>query len=135
MPKFTVLATTADTITLKTPGNNYENTFALSPRAGKTFKPEIGQVISGSIYAPAWKAEAVEMGGNYVEPLLGRPRRMQGTILSQRIESNELTVQVGYPVTVVLPREHYDVARFAVGSRIGWDNIEMPQFAPDVAAH
>jgi chorismate mutase len=65
------------------------------------------------------------MGGNYVEPLYGRPRRMQGTILSVNAATNELTVQVAYEVTVKLPAK-YKAADYLVGQRVGWDNIEIP---------
>jgi hypothetical protein len=71
----------------------------------------------------------VELGGNYVEPLAGRPRRMQGTILAVNAAANELTVQVGYEATVKLPAQ-YKADTFKPGERVGWDNIEVPAFTP-----
>ena len=132
MPKFVVESVAGNLISLKVPGTNYCNSFVL-----KGDSPTAGSRIRGTIHAPAWKLDIVELGGNYVEPLFGRPRRMQGTILSVNPASNELTVQVGYEVTVRLP-EKYRAADYHVGDRVGWDNIDIPTFEPQnvpAAAH
>src|SRR5438105_3973798 len=68
MPKFIVDSVADGLVTLVVPGTNYENTFKLE--AGKV---AAGDRVRGTIHAPAWKAETVSEGGNYVEPLLGRP--------------------------------------------------------------
>ncbi len=127
MPKFIVENLTDGHVTLNIPGTNYENTF----KVVTTGQPlTAGEHIRGTIHAPAWKAETVSAGGNYVEPLMGRPRRMQGTVLAADTATNELTVHVGYDVIVKLP-DKYRVYQFPVGTRIGWDNIEMPTFQSD----
>ena len=122
MAKFIVDGVQDGIITLAVPGASYKNSFKLVGAA-----PAAGASVCGVIHAPAWKADHVELGGNYVEPLYGRPRRMQGTILATNPATNELTVRVGYEVTVKLP-ERYKPADFAVGARVGWDNIEIPTF-------
>lgn len=126
MGKFIVENVAEGMVTLKTPNANYRNTFKLAGAAGGL---AIGRRVTGTIHAPAWKADVVEQGGNYVEPLSGRPRRMQGNVLAVNPASNELTVHVGYDVTVKLP-ERYKAAAFPVGARIAWDNIEVPTFTP-----
>jgi len=131
MPKFVVESFESGIVTLKVPGSNYRNSFAVSPEhaAGMT----AGSRVRGTILAPAWKVDEVELGGNYVEPLFGRPRRMQGTILAINTGANELTVQVGYEATVHLP-EKYKASEYKVGQRVGWDNIELPTFEPEGVA-
>jgi hypothetical protein len=124
MPKFVVESITDSTITLRVPNMNYCNTFAIKGTAPSVTP---GERIRGTIHAPAWKVDRVDLGGNYVEPLYGRPRRMQGTILSVNTAANELTVQVAYEVTVKMP-EKYNAADFHPGERVGWDNIEIPMF-------
>jgi hypothetical protein len=124
MPKFIIDALTENTITLRTPGMNYQNTFLFQGNAAALHP---GERVRGRILAPAWKIDRVDLGGNYVEPLLGRPRRMQGTILAVNPAANELTVRVGYEVTVRLP-DRYRAADFTVGERVGWDNIDVPLF-------
>jgi len=122
MPKFIVDNIENETVTLRTPNANYRNTFTT-----KTTSLKPGDRITAKILATAWKVDRVELGGNYVEPLFGRPRRMQGTILSVDATRNELTVQVGYEVTVKLPSK-YQAADYHVGDRIGWDNQITPEF-------
>jgi hypothetical protein len=123
MPKFIVDSVENGVVTLRVPNTNYRNCFASKDAASL----KIGERVVGRIVAPAWKVDCVELGGNYVEPLVGRPRRMQGTILSVDAARNELTVQVGYEVTVKMP-EKYKAESFQPGARVGWDNIEVPSF-------
>ena len=138
MPKFIVESVANGIITLRVPGSNYRNSFAVHGDAAGLAE---GARVRGTIHAPAWKVDRVELGGNYVEPLYGRPRRMQGTILSVNAAANELTVQVGYEATVKLPAGGAGVRAdaFKPGERIGWDNIEIPTFelqgAAAAAAH
>jgi hypothetical protein len=124
MAKFVVDSVGQGTVVLGVAGSNYKNTFVLRDGAEKLAP---GQRVRGVVKAPAWKVDRVDLGGNYVEPLYGRPRRMQGTILAVDTTRNELVVQVGYEVTVQLP-EKYSAGNFKVGERVGWDNIEMPVF-------
>ena len=135
MPKFVVDSLADGTVTLRVPGSNYRNSFVVRG-TGAALTP--GERVHGTIHAPAWKVDRVEMGGNYVEPLYGRPRRMQGTISAVNPATNELTVQVGYEATVKMP-EKYKATDFAPGQRVGWDNITIPEFEPttppETAAH
>ena len=127
MPKFMVDGLQDGIVTLAVPNTNYRNSFKVVDGGSV---PAVGTKVRGTLHAPAWKVDRVELGGNYVEPLFGRPRRMQGTILSVSPATNELTVQVGYDVTVKLP-ERYKAADYAAGQRVGWDNIEIPMFVPE----
>jgi hypothetical protein len=144
MAKFVVESVEGGMVTLKVPSMNYRNSFMVKGATGADLgarevetrgKPapltatgpvlKAGERVSGRIVAPAWKVDRVEMGGNYVEPLVGRPRRMQGMVLAVDGAKNELTVQVGYEVTVKLP-EKYRASDYQVGERVGWDNVEVP---------
>ncbi len=124
MAKFIVENVGDGMVTVRVPGMNYQNTFRVGNGAAALVA---GERVRGRIHAPAWKVDRVDMGGNYVEPLYGRPRRMQGTILSVNAGANELTVQVGYEVTVKMP-EKYSAGDYRVGERVGWDNVEVPAF-------
>ncbi|MGC9260305.1 MAG: hypothetical protein ACP5I8_09570 [Phycisphaerae bacterium] len=127
--KFIVESIENDLLTLKAPNANYRNTFKCSS-AGDT---AVGRRITGEIHAAARKIEAVSQGGNYVEPLFGRPRRMQGLVLRQNPGNNLLLVQTGYKVTVRLPPQQ-TAADYPVGSRVGWDNADWPEFIPEKSA-
>ncbi|MCL2646440.1 MAG: hypothetical protein FWD61_05465 [Phycisphaerales bacterium] len=122
MAKFVVDSMENGMVTLRTPSMNYRNSFAMK---GDGVGLKVGERVQGKILAIAWKVDRVELGGNYVEPLFGRPRRMQGTILAVDAQKNELTVQVGYEVTVKLPAK-YKAADYHMGDRVGWDNEEVP---------
>ena len=130
MPKFVVESVENGIVTLRVPGANYRNSFVFH---GQPAGLPVGARVRGTIHAPAWKVDCVELGGNYVEPLFGRPRRMQGTILSVNTARNELTVQVGYEATVKLPKGA-KAETFKVGERVGWDNIEIPTFELEAVA-
>jgi hypothetical protein len=130
MPKFVVDRVENGQVTLRVPGLNYANTFA--PAGEFPGGLVCGARVRGTIHAPAWKVDRVELGGNYVEPLAGRARRMQGTILAVNAAANELTVQVGYEAVVRLP-DRYKAGEFQVGQRIGWDNLHMPTFHSETA--
>ena len=125
MPKFIVDQVENGQVTLRVSGFNYANTFALSGEAPAGFVS--GAHVRGTIRAFASKVDRVELGGNYVEPLAGRPRRMQGTILAVNPATNELTVQVGYEAVVKLA-DRYKAVEFQVGERVGWESQQMPTF-------
>ncbi len=120
--KFIVDATQDGLVTLKMLNANYCNTFKFIGEP-----PQIGSRVVGEVYAYARKAEMVSLGGNYVEPLFGRPRRMQGMVLEQNVIRNELRVQTGYEVTVKLP-ENQPATEFPIGSHVGWDNADWAEF-------
>lgn len=127
--KFIIESIENDLVTLKTPVANYRNTFKCASVADLT----VGKRVEGSIHAPARKIEVVSQGGNYVEPLFGRPRRMQGLVLRQNGKENSLLVRTAYDTTVSLP-SHQQAADYPVGSRVGWDNADWPEFVVEKSA-
>ena len=127
--KFIVNQVTDDQVTVLVPGTNYRSTFKYAGSAPL----QVGQRVTAVVHAPALKIEVVSDGGNYVEPLFGRPRRMQGRVVEQHPKTSELLVQAGYPVRVKLPHGQ-TVAEFPVGSRVGWDNAEWPLLAIEAKA-
>lgn len=130
MSKFIVDSLADNLLTLRTSNNNYRNAFQVAASVAPAGLPGPGHSVRGTIQAPAWKLDVVSEGGNYVEPLYGRPRRMQGMVLAVNAVGNELTVQVGYEVTVKLP-DRYRAADYPPGTRVGWDNLEVPTFIPE----
>lgn len=127
--KFIVERIENDLVTLKTPNANYRNTFKCSSAADLI----VGKRVAGSVHAPARKIEAVSQGGNYVEPLFGRPRRMQGLVLRQNAMDNSLIVRTAYETTVRLPPQQ-QASDYPMGSRVGWDNADWPEFTVEKAA-
>jgi hypothetical protein len=78
-------------------GTNYEIKLATPIRyIGPT-----DSLIEGSIQAIARKLWTVSSGGNFVAPIFGPPRIIQGRIKS--LDQLSMVVQAGVPITVKLP--------------------------------
>jgi hypothetical protein len=64
--------------------------------------------VHGVIRCSVWKLDVVSAGGAYVEPLIGRPRRVQGKVIGSLPESNSLIVEVrGTPIVGDLPPRYH----------------------------
>src|SRR5258708_1784641 len=61
----------------------------------------IGVVIEGIIRAPARKIWTVPSGGNFVEPIFGPPRRIQGRI--RYLDEQSMVLHSGAPIIIALP--------------------------------
>ena len=95
-----------DTSVLFNPQNtNYE--FELE--IGKYDGP-IGQRIEGFIVVSARKVYTVPSGGNFIQPIFGPPRIVQGRV--KYLDEKEMVVQAGTHIIVQLPvdEDAYDLA-------------------------
>ncbi|MBK7405438.1 MAG: hypothetical protein IPJ41_12600 [Phycisphaerales bacterium] len=59
---------------------------------------EPGARIIGTIHAQVARIDKVNAGGRYFEPVLGRPRRVQGRVIAVNGETNEVIVNAGVPI-------------------------------------
>ncbi len=58
----------------------------------------VGKRISGTIRAQARRIDIVHTGGQYVEPVYGRPRRIQGRIIATDLTTSSVTVAAPMPI-------------------------------------
>lgn len=58
--------------------------------------PEIGKRVIGTIKVQARRIDTVGAGGQYLEPVYGRPRRVQGTVIA--IKGDAVVIQAGVPM-------------------------------------
>ena len=79
----------------------------LGERAGKT--------VIGRITGKAKRVDKVGAGGRYIEPVRGRPRRVQGSVIATDTGKNTITVSAGAPVTVQLTDQRQKASDFSVG--------------------
>jgi len=80
-----------DRIVLHVPGTDYQLELVLeSPLA-----VEVGDRVEGVIHAVANRVDVVKTGGRFVEPVYGRPRRVQGKIVGGNVSDNSLTIHAG----------------------------------------
>jgi hypothetical protein len=59
---------------------------------------EPGDRIVGTIHAQATRLDRLNAGGRFIDPVLGRPRRVQGRVVAVKAETNEVIVNAGVPV-------------------------------------
>lgn len=113
-------------IVIEFPNTNYH--LHLKPTGPIT--TAIGKRIIGTITVSARRVDIVETGGKYVEPLTGRPRRVQGRIASIDARTNELVVDAGMSIHLKLtdPRQRADA--FKPGDLVSCDVLEGATFTP-----
>lgn len=93
-----------------------------------TVECETGKRILGVIRGEARRVDNVKTGGRYVEPVIGRPRRVQGTVVAIDASANTLVVDAGVPVHLVLTAPGQKADKFAVGALVSCDVMEGATF-------
>lgn len=89
---------------------------------------EMGKRILGTIRGEARRVDVVTTGGRYMEPVIGRPRRVQGTVVAVDAGTNTIVVDAGAPVHLVLTAPGQRADRFTVGSLVSCDVHEGATF-------
>ena len=86
-------------------GTNYELHLVCPSYAGPINKP-----VRGTIRVQARKVWTVPSGGNWIQPIFGPPRIVQGRV--RALDATHLVVQAGTPIRVDLPDDDivYDLA-------------------------
>ncbi len=96
-------------------GTNYELHLAAPGYSGPT-----GTLVQGIVRVTARKVWTVPSGGNFVAPIFGPPRTIQGRV--RALDERSLVVQAGVPILVELPADEagYDLANgpIAVGAMV-----------------
>lgn len=80
----------------------------------------------GTIHAKAKRIDVVDTGGRYVEPVFGRPRRVQGTVIAA--EGEELVVNAGVPIHCRPTDPRQKPSDFEVGDLVSFDVMEGAEF-------
>ena len=66
---------------------------------------DVGDRVRGVIGAKVWKVDFVSTGGAYIEPVYGRPRRIQGRVVGSMADGNRVVVEVcGCRITGEVPQ-------------------------------
>ncbi|HEX8877768.1 MAG TPA: hypothetical protein VF777_13540 [Phycisphaerales bacterium] len=87
---------------------------------------EIGKTIVGTVRAKARRIDVVQSGGRYLEPVFGRPRRIQGSIVA--IDGSSVVVNAGVPVHVEPTDPRQSAGGFQVGQFISFDALDGATF-------
>jgi hypothetical protein len=89
-------------------------------------KAQVGKRIIGEIRLRARRIDVVETGGQYIEPVYGRPRRVQGTVIA--VTNDAIVVDAGVPVHVTLTDARQKPADFQVDQFVSFDAMEGAVF-------
>ncbi len=83
--------------------------------------------IAGRIHAQARRVDVVGTGGRYVEPVYGRPRRLQGRILEVDPQANTITVNGPCPFICELTANQR-ADQFRPGQLVSFDVLRGARF-------
>jgi len=107
----------AGMIELSLPGTDYRLSLAT---AGEVKPDAVGQVC-GRIRARARRVDVIRAGGRYIEPVFGRPRRLQGSVMAVDAGANTITVYCGCPFICELTAPGQRAEKFEVGQLVSFD--------------
>lgn len=81
-----------------------------------TIDAAVGKRLTGRIHAEALRVDLADSGGRFIEPVYGRPRRVQGRIIASDAETNTITVRAACPVVCALTHVSQNAADLPVGA-------------------
>lgn len=88
----------------------------------------IGKRIMGTIRCKARRVDVVETGGRYVEPVYGRPRRVQGTVVAAEPSQRVIVVDAGMPIHCELQDARQEADQFPIGAFVSFDAMDGATF-------
>lgn len=95
-----VKAINGRTVVFQPANTNYELHLTAE---GSTDGVKTGVTVSAAIRVKARKVWTVPSGGNFIDPIYGDPRKVQGRI--KYLSDSEMVVQAGTPIIVTLPTD------------------------------
>jgi len=104
------------------PNTSYE--MHLVPEGEITAQP--GKRLLGIITVRARRIDVVQSGGRYVEPVMGRPRRVQGTVVG--IDGGALVVDATMPIHLILTDGRQRPEQFEAGQVVSCDVMDGATF-------
>lgn len=116
-------------IVLALPGTDYK--LHLVVDQAPDAKP--GQKVTGTIKARARRVDKVGAGGRYVEPVFGRPRRVQGRVIGTDAAAKALIVQAGPGLVLhcALTDSRQQLADFTMHQMVSFDVEPGARFVPE----
>jgi hypothetical protein len=126
-------ATRPASLVFHVPGSQYQ----LHLRQEGQVSGQVGKRIAGVIHATARRVDVTNQGGRFIEPVIGRPRRIQGVVIAQDAAANSITVNcagsasvdgVGLPVVCKLTDPRQKAEQFPIGAFVGFDALDGASF-------
>ena len=90
---------------------------------------EVGRRVRGVIHCQARRVDVVPSGGRFIEPVFGRPRRIQGWVTGGDVQRNVLHVKAEVPLVVhLMPSQQ--ASEFETGQMVCFDAEAGAKFVP-----
>ncbi len=108
------------------PGTNYQ----LHLNIGGPLPTEAGHRVKGIVTLNIYKVDRLQTSSNFIEPVLGRPRRVHGHVAGHEAGGNAiLLTSCGRTFRCVLPAA-VEAASLPVGAAVGLDVLPGASFQP-----
>ncbi|MDX2115755.1 MAG: hypothetical protein SFZ24_09105 [Planctomycetota bacterium] len=114
----------SDRVVLTIPGTDYQLHLGVYQRPAAA----VGKRLIGRINASARRVDVVNTGGRYIEPVYGRPRRVQGQVTAVHPGENSITVHAGAPMVCKLTDPRQKAEQFKVGDFVSFDVLAGATF-------
>ncbi len=121
-----LLANASQQIELGLPGTEYR----LHLQPARPLAAEIGRRVTGVIRARAKRVDPVGAGGRFVEPVFGRPRRVQGRVVGRDEQARLIFIACGPVVVCELTDARQSATDFADGEIVACDLEPGASFEP-----
>ncbi len=108
-----ITAAEAGKVTFQPAGTNYEHHMQVPA----DFGAPVGSLVDGLIRVNARKVYSVPSGGNFVAPIFGPPKIIQGRV--KFADAKQLVVQAGVPIVVELPGDDNAMDLHSGGIAVG----------------
>ncbi|MEM1210594.1 MAG: hypothetical protein AAGI54_15135 [Planctomycetota bacterium] len=113
-----VVSRAGDAVVLAIPGTDYRLHLAVEAGVAADERGE----LRGSIEAEAKRVDVVGSGGKFVEPVIGRPRRVQGRIVGGDARLGAIVVDAGFgPIVCRLTDLRQGLGDFSTGQLVAFD--------------
>ncbi|MCC5786837.1 MAG: hypothetical protein JJU33_09070 [Phycisphaerales bacterium] len=113
-----------DHIVFGTHNNNYQ----LHLQPTEPVDTEVGKRLIGTVRVDARKIDRVHTGGRFIEPVYGRPRRVQGTVVA--ITDETVVVDAGIKIHLRPTERDQKPSGFKLGELVGCDVHAGATFTP-----
>lgn len=108
------------------PSNNYR--LHLVPTA--PIESPKGKRVLGTIAVQARRIDETRTGGRFIEPVIGRPQRVQGVVIAVEEARNTIVLNAAAPIHVTPTDPRQKAGQFMVGQLVGFDALEGATFTP-----
>lgn len=114
----------ATQLVISIPNSSYQ----IALIAAREVRAEVGKRIVGRVTLSARRIDVVDTGGKFVEPVFGRPRRVQGRVIGVDETRNTLVIDAGLAIHCRLTDTRQDPRDFAAGALVSFDALDGAEF-------